>query len=148
LSQRQIVIERDETIGTLYEKIEALGLELLSQQLPMLAKGEARLTSQNHAAARWFPPRTLKDGVIDWSVDSSLVDRFVRAQTHPYPGAFTTLKEKELRIWTADNVASENSLGTPGTVTHLRTVTTLLAGRGNCGSIALISRHRSTREEP
>ncbi len=48
-----------------------------------------------------MPQRSPEDGVIDWGGDAEFIDRFIRAQTRPYPGAFTTLHGRRLTIWQA-----------------------------------------------
>lgn len=53
---------------------------------------------QNEALCGVMPQRSPEDGLIDWSQDARVVDRLIRAQTHPYPGAFT-LSWKRLYIW-------------------------------------------------
>ncbi len=40
-----------------------------------------------------FPPRTEEDGLIDWRKSSKDIMNFVRAQTRPYPGAYTIVRE-------------------------------------------------------
>jgi methionyl-tRNA formyltransferase len=99
--QREELISPDDTIGTLYARIEQRGIELLREALPAMAAGTLRLHPQDHSRRRLMPQRAPEDGLIDWSEDAEAIVRFVRAQTRPYPGAFTTLDGKILRIWAA-----------------------------------------------
>src|SRR4029079_11130202 len=55
------------------------------------------------------------DGRIDWSWPAGRIYDLVRAVTHPYPGAFTTLGGRRLLVWWALPVAGVNA--EPGTVT-------------------------------
>ena len=48
-------------------------------------------------------------------MDATYIDRFVRAQTKPYPGAFTAMDGNPLHIWRTD-VADLNDLAKPGYV--------------------------------
>ena len=41
------------------------------------------------------------DGKIDWSKSAEKVYNFIRAQSNPYPGAFSYLLVEKLIIWTA-----------------------------------------------
>ena len=41
-----------------------------------------------------------KDGLINWeTMDVLEIYNFVRAQTHPYPGAYGIVDGKKIRIW-------------------------------------------------
>ena len=90
----------DDTIATLYARIEEKGLGLLACYMPKIADGTARLFQQDESKRRVMPQRSPEDGLIDWDACSMDVDRFVRAQTRPYPGAFTNMDGKKLTIWT------------------------------------------------
>jgi len=69
--------------------------------LPSMASGELELERQDEGKRRIMPQRAPEDGLIDWNQEAQCIDRFVRAQTRPYPGAFSTLNGKQLHIWCA-----------------------------------------------
>lgn len=94
------IFDRD-TIETLYERIEARGLELLKTELPRLSSGNADFLVQDESKRRVFPQRSPKDGRIDWMQGAAYIDRFIRAQTRPYPGAFTVFDGRQVTIWRA-----------------------------------------------
>ena len=104
--QREENILPDDTIATLYARIEQQGLNLLYEILPVIAGGALHLREQDESKRRVMPQRSPEDGCIDWNQDAEAIIRFIRAQTKPYPGAFTTLHGKELHIWTASLVNS------------------------------------------
>ena len=54
---------------------------------------------QPKGATSWFQKRTPEDGKIDWHQSASTVMNFIRAQTHPYPGAYTYLRGTKIIIW-------------------------------------------------
>lgn len=99
LGQKKTAINDEDTIASLYGKIEELGLELLREHLPKLALGDAELIEQDNSKRRIFPQRNPDDGVIDWGKSSREIYNFVRAQTKPYPGAFTELNGEKVHIW-------------------------------------------------
>jgi len=99
VGQAKTQIREDDTIATLYARIEDLGLDLIKEYLPKLANGTAELQAQDESKRRIFPQRRPEDGMIDWNWSARDIYNFVRAQTRPYPGAFTTLKGKEIKIW-------------------------------------------------
>jgi len=114
--QKQEVICEDDTIASLYARIEESGLELLREIMPQLIDGSLQLFPQDHWRRRVMPQRAPEDGRIDWAQDAVVVDRFIRAQTRPYPGAFTTLNGRILHIWSASVVRQSSGLVVPGTV--------------------------------
>jgi len=113
--QQEEPIHPDDTIATLYARIEERGLELLRDSLPRIASGTIKLQKQDAKNRRVVPQRSPEDGQIDWTMDATYIDRFVRAQTKPYPGAFTTMDSKPLHIWRTA-VADLNVLAKPGYV--------------------------------
>lgn len=106
----------EDTISTLYDRIEERGIELLKEILPQLVCGKLKLRPQDELNRRIMPQRSPKDGLIDWTKDSSFIDRFIRAQTKPYPGAFTTFSDKPLHIWKS-TVSTKDLLKPPGSIT-------------------------------
>ena len=100
--QKEEPILPTDTIATLYARIEERGLELLRETLPQLASGTLKLHPQDETRRRIMPQRAPEDGLIDWNWDADRLDRFIRAQTRPYPSAFSTLNGKPLKIWQAE----------------------------------------------
>jgi methionyl-tRNA formyltransferase len=102
VAQTRFPIDARDTIAELLAKAEAASVTLLAEFVPRFADGSAPRQAQDHSAATAFPQRSPIDGRIDWNWDAPRIDRFIRAQTHPYPGAFTDVAGKRLRVWSAD----------------------------------------------
>lgn len=100
----------EDTISTLYERIEVLGVELLQTHLPRLAEGSAKPVVQNENKRRVYPMRVPEDGKIDWSLHARQVYDFIRAQTKPYPGAFTLFGKDKITIWSSRVSGNKMSL--------------------------------------
>lgn len=92
-------ISASDTIATLYARIEGLGLLLLREYLPRIAQGGAKPHVQYEENRRVFPQRCPDDGVIDWGQSATKVYDFIRAQTKPYPGAFSFIHGRKVIIW-------------------------------------------------
>ena len=101
VGQVDVPIARDETATTLYEKVTAAHLELVRQFVPKLLDGTAERTPQDTRRASTWPKRTPADGIIDWETRAPYLYDWVRAQTRPYPGAFTFLGDDRLVVWRA-----------------------------------------------
>ncbi len=100
-AQAEETIRDEDTIATLYSRIEEHGLALLRDTLPRIAAGTAHAVPQDLNRRRAFPQRSPEDGRIDWSWPARRVYDFVRAQTKPYPGAFAFFRGEKLHIWRA-----------------------------------------------
>jgi len=101
VAQRAIPIGADETAAALYERVADAAVALVLEHLPAIAAGTARFTPQDDAQATYGCARTPEDGMIDWSARSGDIAALVRALTHPYPGAYTYLAGRLLRVWSA-----------------------------------------------
>tara|TARA_B100001250_G_scaffold213427_1_gene183060 strand:- start:14087 stop:15100 length:1014 start_codon:yes stop_codon:yes gene_type:complete len=58
---------------------------------------------------KYLPQRIPKDGQIDWNLNSSQLYNFIRAQSKPFPGAFTTHNGKIVKIWTSKKIKTNVS---------------------------------------
>lgn len=95
------ILERD-TIATLYARIEDRGLELLQGQIPLIARGADKMFEQDVSKRRVFPQRSPEDGHIDWNWPARRIYDFVRAQTRPYPGAFSFFRGRRITLWSVE----------------------------------------------
>jgi methionyl-tRNA formyltransferase len=105
-----------ETITDVLAKAESAAVELVTRYAAPLLSGTAPRRKQDHELATYGSPRRPEDGRIRWNQSASEVYNFIRAQTRPYPGAFTHLDEgRVLRIWQA-SVFPYPYYGVPGLV--------------------------------
>jgi methionyl-tRNA formyltransferase len=119
VDQLEVSVAADEDAGTLYEKLADAHVEVVRRTVPLLLAGTAPRRPQDPRRASFWPKRTPADGLIDWDTRPAALDLWVRAQTRPYPGAFTFLGETKLVVWRGRPV--EAAAGAPaGTVVELR----------------------------
>ena len=76
-------------------------LELVRQVVPRLLDGTAERVPQETRRASTWPKRSPADGIIDWETRAPYLYDWVRAQTRPYPGAFTYFGEEKVVVWRA-----------------------------------------------
>ena len=74
---------------------------MLERSLPFIEKNGQIGTVQEEGDEDILPRRRPKDGLIDFSQNSLDAYNFVRALTHPYPGAFFQYNEQKVIIWKA-----------------------------------------------
>jgi methionyl-tRNA formyltransferase len=101
IGQRRFAIGPEETIADVLEKATEASIDVLLQQFDAIADGTVRPVPQDHSKATLYPARCPADGEIDWSWPAARIHNFIRAQTKPYPGAFTWLGGKKVTIWEA-----------------------------------------------
>ena len=133
VGQVKVPVEPDETASTLYEKLSRAHVELVRDAFPRLAAGTAERVPQDDRRASVWPKRTPLDGIIDWETRAPYLYDWVRAQTRPYPGAFTYLGEERVVVWRARPLADDVSAPS-GTVVDVRDGEPVVA----CGEGALV----------
>lgn len=133
VGQAEIEIARDETATTLFAKIDDAHEQLVRTYVPQLIAGTAPRTPQDVRRASSWPRRAPADGIIDWETRAPYLDAWVRAQTRPYPGAFTFLGDERIVVWRAREVDSPAS-APAGTVMEVREAGPVVA----CGEGALL----------
>jgi len=101
LAQREIPIGIEDTCATLYEKVAESEFDMLDEVLPLIRAGQMPRRKQDPSRVSVMPKRRPEDGVIDWSRPARRLYDWVRALTHPYPGAFTDLDGRRVFVWKA-----------------------------------------------
>lgn len=131
----QVVVDigPDETAATLFERISDAHVELIRELIPQLVSRTAPRLPQDSARASSWPKRTPADGIIDWETRAPYLYDWVRAQTRPYPGAFTFLGEEKVVVWRARPVELEDE-APAGTIVATRPEGPVVA----CGEGALV----------
>jgi methionyl-tRNA formyltransferase len=129
VGQAEVPIDRDETATTLYDKVTAAHLELVRECVPKLLDGSAQRIPQDTRRASAWPKRTPADGIIDWETRAPYLYDWVRAQTRPYPGAFTYLGDDKLVVWRARPVELDDE-APAGTVVALDGGPVVACGEG------------------
>ena len=123
IGQAKFQIDFADDIASLLEKASQGSIGLLRDYVPMLAASTAPRRVQDHSQATSVPQRKPEDGLIRWDqLSARQAYDWVRAQTQPYPGAFTFLDKAKITIWkgTPSDDGSVNNLA-PGTIVRDRT---------------------------
>jgi len=126
----RVAIAGEDTAFSLFTKLEKAAARLLDRALPALRDGTAVERPQDLASGSYFGGRRPEDGRIDWAWPARRVYDLVRAVTHPYPGAFTTIGDRKLMVWWALPIETAHAAA-PGTVlASSREGITVAAGEG------------------
>ena len=113
LSVRE-TIKPDDTAGDLHDRLAVKGATVLIETLRGLKDKIIQPVSQDHSLATYAPMLTKDDGLINWNKPAKSLECFIRGVT-PWPGAYTFLGDKRLKIFKSRLVEAEIS-GSPGTV--------------------------------
>ena len=101
VGQLTLEVAPDETATTLFASIADAHVELTRELLPRIIERTAPRIPQDPTRASSWPRRTPADGIIDWDTRAPYLYDWVRAQTRPYPGAFTFLGDEKVIVWSA-----------------------------------------------
>ena len=75
---------------------------LITRNLSALQTGTFKLTRQpDDILPTYYPKRSPDDSQIDWEQDLLTIERFIRAVTRPFSGAFTFIGDSRVTIWDA-----------------------------------------------
>ena len=97
--QRKIEIDVDDTAGTLHDRLSEIGAELVLQTVNHIEAGtEPRMKQAGQPTKA--PKITREHCKIDWKNSSNRIMNQIRAFS-PYPGAFTYLEDKLVKIYRA-----------------------------------------------
>lgn len=116
--QESLPIALDDTTGSLLDKIAHRSGPLLIRAMDELAAGTALRIRQDDMGIEpnWAPRLTKKDGWIDWTRSARSIANQVRG-TQPWPGAYTSVSDKTLKILEA--CEAPHVSGAPGEVLNV-----------------------------
>lgn len=117
ISQKAIPIKREDHTGSMFEKLSVVGMELLKETLPSIIEGTNPRTPQDEERVTYARNISREQERIDWSKSAEAIYNQVRG-LHPWPVAFTTFNDQNMKIWWTEPAASGKS-GRPGEVLEL-----------------------------
>jgi len=115
LEKIEYVLDKNETGGSLFDKLSAMGGELILSTLEKIENGTITRTPQGEPTTGYAKMLNKSMGEIDWTMDAVKIERLVRG-LNPWPSAYSVLKGKTVKIWAAE-VEEGNLTGNPGCIT-------------------------------
>jgi len=100
LMQTSTPLTERETAQTLYDRLSVMGGGMILEALDAIEAGTAVRTKQDDSLASYAKMLKKDIGEIDWNASAVEIDRLIRG-VYPWPGAFTWLGSKQLKIWAA-----------------------------------------------
>jgi methionyl-tRNA formyltransferase len=116
LTQKEIIIEENDTTGTLTEKLAIAGGQLLVETLPDYFNGSISPQQQEQSNATYTKMITKNDGVLDFSKKALDLERQIRAFI-PWPVSFFNWNQVNIRVHKAKVLnSSVLSIGEKGII--------------------------------
>ena len=114
ISQEEVEIRDDETVGELHDVLSNLGAELLLKTLPSIFEGTNKRIKQDESKVTLAKIIKKEEEIIDFNDSSINIYNKVRG-LNPYPGAYTILDNKRIKIYKV-RIESNSSNIKPGTI--------------------------------
>lgn len=101
-----VPIEKEETGGSLHDKLSVIGGDLILETLEQLENGTAIRIKQDDKLSNYVGTLNKSLGNIDFSKPAKEIERLIRG-LNPWPSAYTFLNGKMLKIWRASVIEKE-----------------------------------------
>jgi methionyl-tRNA formyltransferase len=111
--RQSVRIERDDTAGSLHDKLAVLGSSCIVRVLAALEAGQVHADPQSDQGVSYANKIEKREAMIDWSRAAAQIERQIRA-FNPFPIASTSWRGELLRVWRASAVVGNG--GTPGRI--------------------------------
>ncbi|MCR5784157.1 MAG: methionyl-tRNA formyltransferase [Eubacterium sp.] len=125
--QREIELCKDETGGSLFDRLSKVGAELCLEALAKIEDKSAVFTPQDESKATKVGIIKKQLGEIDFSGEAYKTECLIRG-LNPWPSAFTHLSGKILKIWKAEVTDDEGKAGC--VIKKDKTSLTVACGKG------------------
>lgn len=100
ISQVETIIEKDDNVGTLHDRLSILGTKLLLETIPKIVNGDIKPISQNQDEVTYAWNITREEEKIDFSKSTLDIYNQIRG-LNPWPGAYATLNGIDMKIYDA-----------------------------------------------
>lgn len=98
ISQIKIKIEEFDTGNDVLNKFKNLYYDIATDVFKKVKRGQLEQKKQDENFATYFGVRKPIDGKIDWSWQNERIRNWVRAQSYPYPGAYSYFNGQKITI--------------------------------------------------
>lgn len=115
LLKKTTAIGPEEDTLSLHDRLSLLGAEALSETLDQLANGVLKPEPQDSSLSCYAPILKKEHGIIDWNRTPQTVKNMVRGML-PWPGAYTWLDGRMVKIYRVRVKEDECAAAAPGTV--------------------------------
>ena len=97
-AQQAVPILPDDTAMDVFQKVTVAAEMTLDAVLPSIVDGTVKLVANDLSRGSYFGGRKAEDGRVYWQQSATQIHNLIRAVAPPYPGAFTTIQDKTIRL--------------------------------------------------
>ena len=114
LAREELTIGDKDTAVDLRQRMMEVGPAFLVKTIDNIARTAINMIPQDPNSVTFAPKLTKELGRIDWKKSAREINNLIRG-LQPWPGVYTTYKNKTLKILEAQDASSANA-ATPGTI--------------------------------
>lgn len=115
ISQEKIKIGPDETTGSVHDELAELGAGLMVEALRNIENNQFSKIPQDEKLATYAPKIDRAMEKINWHHTAQEIHNLIRG-LNPWPGAYTTINNNNLKVWASQIVDLEQQKKMPGCV--------------------------------
>ena len=116
ICKKILKLKKNETIGSLTEKVNDLYPKILFNEIIKLKNGKLKKIKQNEKKATYFTKRYPEDSYLNFNImNADKIQRVINASAFPYTSAFFFYKKKKLSVNPKTQII-KNSFGIPGRI--------------------------------
>ena len=119
VAREAVPAENRDDVSTVIDRLAVAACDALDSVREEIEDGRVETTPQKDEEATYRPRRQPQDGIVDWNSTTDEIRDWIRAQTDPYPGAYTFFEDGKLTVWSVmiPERTEKSDAGEPGTVT-------------------------------
>ena len=126
----EVVLDKKETGGSLFDKLANVGAKLIVQTLENAKNGKLNPVKQDNEKSNYAKMLKKELGNIDFSKDAVSIERLIRG-LNPWPSAYTKFRGKTLKIWDSE-VSEKDYEGNYGEIVDFdKNTFTVKTGKGS-----------------
>ncbi len=126
--KEEVVLDKEETGGSLFDRLAKKGADLCVKTLTAIEEGTATYIPQKHEEATHTSMIKKQLGEMDWTKPAQELECLVRG-LNPWPSAYTHLNGKTLKIWKSSVLEKETGKE-PGTIEVGKNTIAVQTGKG------------------
>lgn len=104
--KREIPINKEDTYGSVHDKMSLVGAEAVIEAIEMIEKGNVNAQKQDDTLSSYAVMISKDIGHIDWNKNSNEIINLIRG-LNPAPIAYTFYEDEVLKIWEAEQICCE-----------------------------------------
>jgi len=116
--KEEIPIDSEETGASLHDELATIGAKLCVRALLQIEDGTANYQAQGKATTPYAKMLTKEMGKVDWAKSAVEIERLVRG-LNSWPGVYTILDGKELKIWKSQVVEVTKETAQIGAIAYI-----------------------------